>query len=211
MTNDSIPELPLIRRYFPELTDDQHSQLGRMAEALREWNGHVNLISRKDIENLEERHILHSLAIAKAWQPAAGTAIADVGTGGGLPGLPLAIVFPECRFTLIDFVGKKANAVDDIVGQLGLKNVEVIAERAENIHAKFDAILGRAVAKLPQFLECAMPLLKKRSVDHSVFYFKGTHYREELADHPIQPVQIWELSQFFEEPFFVEKFLLRFA
>lgn len=219
MTNPESRPLPLVRRYFPAASDEQYEKLCHLGEVVREWNEYVNLISRKDIENLEERHILHSLAIARVWMsedhaPAAGTTVADLGTGGGFPGTPLAILFPEVEFTLIDFVGKKAHAVNDMTGTLGLANVEVVCERAENITQHFDIVLGRAVSRIPQFLESATPLLKRdsqKSQAHGIYYFKGTHFREELADHPTQPTHVWELNTFFEEPFFAEKFLLQFS
>eukprot|EP00913_Durusdinium_trenchii_P022841 g21445.t1 len=211
LTDETTNELPLIRRYFPEIPNEQYATLCAFADEIRAWNAQVNLISRKDIVNLEERHILHSLAIARVWSPEPGTRIADVGTGGGLPGMPLAILYPESRFTLIDFVGKKARAVADMADHLKLDNVEVISDRAENIEPQFDVVLGRAVSKLPDFLACVQPMLKPDSPHRGVYYFKGTHYRDELAGHPIQPETIWELSEFFDEPYFVEKFLLRFV
>lgn len=214
MTDETSPELPLIRKYFSELSDEQHGLLERFADGLRDWNSRVNLVSRKDIDNLEERHLLHSLSVARIWEPGVRISVADVGTGGGLPGVPLAILFPDCRFTLVDFVGKKAAAVADLVRRLKLKNVRVIADRAENLNPNFDVVLGRAVSKLPPFLDCTLPLLKPAGEGDQiggVYYFKGTHYREELAEHPVQPANIWELSQFFAEPYFVEKFLLRFT
>ncbi len=211
---ETSPDLhTLILRYFPDTTEKQLNKLSLLAEQVRDWNTRVNLISRKDIENLEERHILHSLAIARVWQPVAGTHVADLGTGGGFPGLPLAIMYPKCHFFLIDSIAKKANATEEIVKALKLRNVRILTKRAEKVSRRFGYVFGRAVARLPQFLEWAMPMTKKGKggePPHGVFYFKGSHYEQELENHPRQPTHVWSLSEFFDESYFKEKFLLHF-
>ncbi|GAB4161109.1 MAG: 16S rRNA (guanine(527)-N(7))-methyltransferase RsmG [Planctomycetaceae bacterium] len=203
----------LLLRYFPETTSKQLNKFSQLVEQVREWNTRVNLISRKDIENLNERHLLHSLAAARVWHPQPGNQVADLGTGGGFPGLPLAIFYPRCRFTLVDSVAKKARAVEEIAKTLKLKNVRVLNERAEILKSKYDYIFGRAVAPLPQFLEWSLPLVRRGKggrPGHGVFYFKGTHYLKELEGHPRQPSHVWKLDDFFDEPYFSEKFLLHF-
>lgn len=213
MTQQPSHALPLVRRGFPHLPEESLGRLQQLAGLVREWNARLNLISRKDIGNLEERHLLHSLAVAKVWQPDAGARVADLGTGGGFPGLPLAVLFPDCRFALVESIGKKARAVAQIAAELALCNVDVLHDRAENVSARFDYVLGRAVAVLPRFLDWALPLVEPGAAGtpaNGAFYFKGTRYREELADDPRQPTRIWELSELFEGEFFREKFLLYF-
>lgn len=211
---DADAPLPLVRRYFPELPDDVLERLQKLAVCVVEWNAKLNLISRKDVANLEERHIVHSLAIEKVWKPERRARILDLGTGGGFPGLPLAILHPKNRFTLVDSVAKKARAVEDVVAALELKNVAVVNDRAENLRKKsFDYVLGRAVAPLPRFLEWALPLIQKRNAGapaNGAFYFKGTRYRDELAESPHQPADVWSLDDWFAGEFFEEKFLLHF-
>lgn len=205
--------LPLVARYFDDLPPVRIAALARLCDLVREWNARINLVSRKDVDHLEEHHVLHSLAAAKVWMPAAGATAIDLGSGGGFPGLPLAIVFPECRFTLVDFVGKKMRAVQAIVDALELENVCVVKERAEKLTERFDYAFGRAVAVLPQFLDWALPLVRPGAngePDNGAFYFKGSRYREELAGHPQQPARIWALDEIFEEEYFAEKFLLYF-
>jgi 16S rRNA (guanine527-N7)-methyltransferase len=201
-------------RHFADLPPERIGALVRLCELVREWNARINLISRKDIDHLEDHHVLHSLAAAKVWKPAAGATAIDLGSGGGFPGLPLAIVFPECRFTLVDFVGKKMKAVQEIADALELDNVRVVKERAENLPDRFDYVFGRAVAVLPQFLDWAMPLVQPGAngePPNGAFYFKGSRYREELAGHPRQPAQVWPLQELFDDDdYFAEKYLLFF-
>lgn len=213
MSDASVPmNLPLVREYFPELADDTVAQLGRLASAVRVWNERINLISRKDADNIEEHHVLHALTMTKVLRPAAGATFADLGTGGGFPGLVLAIVFPACRFTLVDSVGKKIGAVTAMADELGLKNVRGLAVRAETIREKFDYVTGRAVTALPAFLGWAGPLLRSGQAgepDNGVLYFKGTLWREELAGL-VQPAAVWPLDAWVPRSFFAEKFLLHF-
>jgi 16S rRNA (guanine527-N7)-methyltransferase len=214
MSETSSPiELPLVREYFPELPEETIERLRRLATLVTTWNERLNLISRKDVENLEERHLLHSLMMTKVLRPAAGTKFADIGTGGGFPGLALAIVYPDCDFALIDSVVKKVSAVEAMARELGLKNVRGLPVRAETIREKFDLVTGRAVTALPAFLGWARPLLRPGSAGsptNGVLYFKGTLWREELAGSLLQPATIWPLDTWIPRPFFAEKFLLHF-
>jgi 16S rRNA (guanine527-N7)-methyltransferase len=214
MSDASPPDpLPLVRAFLPELASDKLVQLGRLAALVREWNERVNLVSRRDVENLEEHHLLHSLMLAKVFRPAVKARVADLGTGGGFPGLPLAILHPGVSFTLVDSIAKKGRAVADIATALGLRNVRVETTRAEDLRSKFDFVLGRAVAALPEFLRWAAPLLipgRRGSPANGVLYFKGTLWREELAGSCCQPAQVWALSDLSPRPYFAEKFLLHF-
>ena len=206
--------LPLVREFLPELPAATLERLGRLTTLVRAWNERVNLVSRKDVEHLEEHHLLHSLLATKVLRPAPGAHVADLGTGGGFPGLPLAIVFPNVKFTLIDSIAKKARAVDDMAAALELRNVRVMTERAEKIRDRFDYVLGRAVAPLPEFLRWSAPLLRrgeKGSLTNGVLYFKGTLWREELAGAKTQPSTVWPLHDFAPREYFAEKFLLHFA
>lgn len=207
-------DLPLVRAHFPELPEGTVVQLGRLAAAVRTWNDRINLISRKDAENVEEHHVLHALTMTKVLRPAAGASFADLGTGGGFPGLVLAIVFPQCRFTLVDSVGKKIRAVEAMAAELGLGNVRGQAVRAETVREKFDYVTGRAVTALPTFLGWARPLLRpgqKGLPANGVLYFKGTLWREELAGGIVQPAEVWPLDRWVPREFFAGKFLLHFA
>lgn len=208
-----MADLTTVHRFFPELGEKQLQGLKHLHALVREWNDRVNLISRKDVENLEVHHLLHSLAIARVLKPAAGTRFADIGTGGGFPGLPLALLFPECQFTLIDSIAKKGRVVEAMAEELELPNVRVITRRAENIRGRYDFVLGRAVTALPKFLGWAAPLLSKGnsgSIVNGILYFKGTLYREELAGAKTQPETVWALDDFFPLPYFEDKFLLHF-
>jgi 16S rRNA (guanine527-N7)-methyltransferase len=205
--------LPLVREHIPGLAEAQLVQLGRLAVLVRNWNERVNLVSRKDVEHLEEHHILHSLLAVRLWRPASGGRIVDLGTGGGFPGLPLAIVHPECRFTLVDSIAKKGRAVADMAAALELANVRVLCLRAEAVRDRFDFVFGRAVAPLPEFLRWAAPLVRPGAAGepaNGVFYFKGTLWREELAGATVQPASVWSLHDLAPRTFFEGKFLLHF-
>lgn len=203
--------LPLVQQYFPDLTPSQLAQLEHLADLTRETNQRINIISRKDIDQLETRHLLHSLAAHRHFRPAKNARIADIGTGGGYPGLPLAILNPQATFTLIDSIAKKTRALAETAQKLGLKNVRVLNTRVENLREKYDTIFGRAVTALPQFLDWAAPLLRQAAVtDNGVFYFKGTMYREELAGDPRQPAAVWDLHTEIPLEYFAEKYLLHF-
>ena len=197
--------MDLIRAYFPDLTDAQLLQLSQLPELYAEWNSQINVISRKDIQSLEERHILHSLAIARFIHFAPGTHILDIGTGGGFPGIPLAIYFPECHFTLCDSIAKKMKVVDGIVEALNLSNVHTHVGRVEKIEGKFDFIVSRAVAPLPELLNWTYNKIRKEqrnSMRNGWICLKGGDLVEEASntgkDFQILPVQTWFREEFFE-------------
>lgn len=202
--------MELIRKYFDNLTQEQYSQFEQLDYLYKTWNQAINVISRKDIDNLYVHHVLHSLGIAKVIKFAPGTTILDVGTGGGFPGIPLAIMFPEVDFHLVDSIGKKIKVVTEISTALGLKNVTATQSRAEQISFRYDFIVSRAVAALPDFFELTRKNITKRKLNplhNGVLYLKGGDVHEELrytdAKHMIYP--LWK---HFEEPFFETKHLV---
>ncbi len=171
------------------------------------WNEKINVVSRKDVDKLEERHILHSLAIAKCVHFIPGTTIIDVGTGGGFPGLPLAILFPGCEFTLVDSIGKKIRVVDELSNACGLLNVQAYQARAEHIQDKFDFVISRAVTAFPQFYRWTAPLISKKSknqIPNGIIYLKGGNLNQELAGFG-DKIRIEPISKWFEEAWFEEK------
>ncbi|MBK9146203.1 MAG: 16S rRNA (guanine(527)-N(7))-methyltransferase RsmG [Flavobacteriales bacterium] len=192
----------LIARYFPELTAHQREQFARLGPLYAEWNARVNLISRKDFEHLYERHILHSLGIAKVVQFKKGMRIVDVGTGGGFPLVPLAILFPHCTFHGIDGIGKKIMAVKGVIEGLGLTNCTAEQVRSEDHKKTYDVIVSRAVTTLPEFLRMTRHLVPKG--EGKLFYLKGGELADELL--PIkQRYRVHDLSEHFEEEFFATK------
>jgi 16S rRNA (guanine527-N7)-methyltransferase len=207
--------MELIKKYFPALTPKQLQQLEDMEALYAEWNGKINLISRKDFGNFYERHVLHSMSIAKYISFKEGTTVLDVGTGGGFPGIPLAILFPRTRFTLVDSVGKKIKVVADVAEKLGLGNVIPIVERAEKISGEFDFVVSRAVTELPEFYGWVRNKLRAQNRHHlknGILYLKGGKLEEEVAAlkaaKPRTRSQIFSLSEHFEEPFFETKNLV---
>ncbi|MDR1562963.1 MAG: 16S rRNA (guanine(527)-N(7))-methyltransferase RsmG [Dysgonamonadaceae bacterium] len=199
--------MEIINKYFQNLTERQSSQIKALGELYADWNSKINLISRKDIENLYEKHILHSLAIAKILRFTDKTSILDIGTGGGFPGIPLAIIFPAVRFLLIDSIGKKINAAEDIAKQIGLENVECVQERAEDEKRQFDFVVTRAVMPLPDLVKAAKKNIahdQHNALPNGFICLKGGVLQAE-----IQPfhnnVIVYELSDYFEEEFFKTK------
>lgn len=190
-----------LHKYFPELSDAQWSQLEHYAQVIEEWNARINVVSRKDIEHLGEKHILPSIAISKVIQFAPGAKVLDVGTGGGFPGIPLAICFPETQFLLVDSVGKKIKVVQAAIDALGLKNARAQQVRAETLTQSFDFVIGRAVTQLPRFLGWIKGKVKqgkKGSRENGLIYLKGGDFDEELAaiDNPRH--QLYDLDRFFD-------------
>lgn len=198
--------MELITKYFPDLTPQQIEQFKQLQSLYQEWNEKINVISRKDIDELYERHVLHSLSIAKVIQFQPNTSVLDVGTGGGFPGIPLAILFPETQFYLIDAIGKKIKVVQEIALALGLKNVRAEQIRAEKVKEEFDFVVSRAVTQMSQFVPWVRKKIKKESTHtfkNGIFYLKGGDLSEELA--PFASVQQFNIADFFEEDFFETK------
>jgi 16S rRNA (guanine527-N7)-methyltransferase len=198
--------MEFILKYFPELTEVQISQFQQLEALYHDWNSKINVISRKDIDQLYVKHVLHSLAIAKIQKFEPGTYILDVGTGGGFPGIPLAILFPETRFYLIDVILKKINVVKAVAESLELKNVKAEQIRAENVKGDFDFIVSRAVTNMPDFVSWIKDKIKKQQkheLKNGILYLKGGDLTEELASFP--NAKEYHISDFFEDDFFETK------
>lgn len=201
----------LLKKYFANLGTEQYRQFESLADIYAAWNAQINVISRKDMENFAERHVLHSLAIAKAIDFTAETKILDVGTGGGFPGIPLAIMFPRCEFTLADSIGKKIKVVNEVKNALGLKNVVALQCRAEDLEGRFDFIVSRAVTTLPEFVGWTrnkISLPNHNAIQNGILYLKGGDFGSELQVLKNWKHQIFSLSKFFEEEFFETKKLV---
>lgn len=197
----------LLLKYFPDLSLDKVNLLLDFKELFNDWNMKVNMVSRKDTDHLLLRHILHSLAIAKVIQFTNGSKILDIGTGGGFPGIPLAILFPEVHFTLVDSIGKKIRVVNDISYQLALKNIEAIHERAENVNGKFDFIISRAVTRLVKFIPWTkqkFSRIQNNKLNNGILYLKGGDLDEELLEAK-RRYKLFNISDFYEEDFFDTK------
>lgn len=197
----------MIDQYFPDLTADQRDKFGQMGELYEYWNARVNVISRQDIDTLYERHVLHSLGIAKVQQFRPGTAVLDVGTGGGFPGVPLAIMFPEAQFHLVDSIGKKIRVVQEIVNALKLDNVRAEQVRAEKLDDSYEFVVSRAVTRMAPFVGWVKKNISRNSFHdrrNGILYLKGGDLAEELSEIK-EKVQIYELSDFFTEEFFETK------
>jgi 16S rRNA (guanine527-N7)-methyltransferase len=199
--------IQLVLKYFPDLTPEQKEQFERLEGLYGEWNAQINVISRKDTENFYERHVLHSLAISKVMPFADGSKILDIGTGGGFPGIPLAILYPNCHFFLVDSIGKKIKVVNEVASALGLKNVRSSHDRAENIKEEFDFIVSRAVTAMPKFIAWTKgKFLKKNNnpLKNGILYLKGGDLKEEMASVK-KAVQYFDLTDFYSEEFFETK------
>ena len=199
-----------IIKYFPELSSTQLKQFSELGKLYREWNSRINVISRKDIDNIYIHHILHSLAIAKVISFAKNTRILDVGTGGGFPGIPLAILFPSCNFTLVDSIGKKVIVANEVAQALGLTNVKALKTRAEELEGEFDFVVTRAVAPLPTIHNWVRKLILPGGLNqlpNGIFALKGGELKEELD--PFKNIfQKWDIENLFEEEYFKEKSIL---
>jgi 16S rRNA (guanine527-N7)-methyltransferase len=202
-----VPDVSIISHYFPELSEKQKNQFAQLQALYTDWNEKINVISRKDIDNLYVNHVLHSLGIAKVISLKPGTSVLDVGTGGGFPGIPLAILFPETNFHLVDSIGKKITVVKGVAEGIGLTNVKAEQIRAEQIKGEYDFIVSRAVTRLKEFHGWIHRKTKKQSV-HSLYngilYLKGGDLEEELNELK-KPHSLYELSSFFREEFFETK------
>ena len=198
--------IELIRKYFPKLTDRQYAQFEALDALYRDWNAKINVISRKDIDNLYEHHVLHSLAIAKTLTFRTGTKVLDFGTGGGFPGIPLAILFPECQFLLIDSIGKKIKVASEVANALGLTNVVCKQERAEEEKQKFDFVVSRAVMPLPDLVKLVRKNISNKhrnAVPNGLVVLKGGDLKNEIA--PFKEAEVTPCSNYFRGEWFVEK------
>ena len=199
--------MDIIKKYFPNLSERQLDQFAALKDLYEDWNAKINVISRKDIGNLYEHHVLHSLAIARAIEFQPDTKILDFGTGGGFPGIPLAIMFPECRFKLIDGTGKKILVATEVAKAIGLKNVVAEQRRGEDEHGKFDFVVSRAVMPLPDLVKIVRKNISKKQRNamlNGVFCLKGGNVDGEI--HAFRKVaEVEPISQWFEEEWFKEK------
>jgi 16S rRNA (guanine527-N7)-methyltransferase len=212
--------MTVVQKYFSEFSTEQLAQLEQLGPLYKEWNEKINVISRKDIDSLYEKHVLHSLAIAAVFEFLPGTKIIDIGTGGGFPGIPLAIYFPEVEFHLVDSIGKKIKVVQGIAEAIGLKNLTAQHTRAEDIkNRKFDFVVSRAVAPLKELWQWGKPLLNKTiegdekavadhvEVRNGLICLKGGDLTQEISESRLKP-RAWQLEELYEEEFFREKYLL---
>ncbi|GAA3623720.1 16S rRNA (guanine(527)-N(7))-methyltransferase RsmG [Flavivirga jejuensis] len=198
--------MELVLKYFPELTEDQILKFEKLEMLYQDWNLKINVVSRKDIDELYLRHVLHSLAIAKVLKFKEGSKILDVGTGGGFPGVPLAILFPECSFHLVDSIAKKLKVVEEVVTGLGLTNIRTTHSRVEEIKETYDFIVSRAVAAMPTFVHWVKGKIakeQKHDLKNGILYLKGGDLSEELQDY--KTTAIYNLSDFYSEDFFETK------
>jgi 16S rRNA (guanine527-N7)-methyltransferase len=197
--------MQIIHKYFPDLTEKQIQQFSDLKNLYEHWNAQINVISRKDMDALYINHVLHSLAIAKVIQFVKGTSVLDIGTGGGFPGIPLAILLPETDFLLVDSIGKKIKVVNEVSTSLGLANVRTINERAENINETFDFVVSRAVTNMTDFKKLVKGKFNKKhnnSLNNGMLYLKGGDLSEELKGISHQQ---YEITGYFEEDFFETK------
>lgn len=197
----------IINKYFPQLPAKATEQIAALQELYNTWNERVNVISRRDIGNLYQHHVLHSLAIAKAHPLPDGARIADIGTGGGFPGIPLAILYPNVAFTLVDSIGKKCTVAQEVASELGLANVEVVNARAESLRGAYDYIVSRAVTEIPKFVAQTRHLLGPGE-NNSILYLKGGDFTNELERCGWKS-QVTPIAEYFEEAYFEEKYVVR--
>lgn len=207
-----MEEIDLIWKYFPTLTDRQREQITQLGPLYEEWNARINVISRKDISNLYERHVLHSLAIARVIGFSKDAKVLDLGTGGGFPGIPLAILYPDTRFVLIDGTGKKIQVVKEVAGALGLKNVDARHSRAEEVKEAFDFVTTRGVATLEELMGWSRRLLKKKhlhALPNGLLALKGGNIQPEVKSlGKGEYVEVFPIGEFFNEAYFEEKYVV---
>ena len=199
--------MDIILKYFPDLTERQREQFAALLPLYEEWNAQINVISRKDMEHFYEHHVLHSLAIAKVLQFKPMAEVLDVGTGGGFPGVPLAIMFPDARFTLIDSIGKKIKVVSDVIERIGSTNTKAMQIRAEQLDGEFDFVVSRAVTTLGEFVPWVKNKISKSQYNdmrNGILYLKGGDLKNELFPFR-HKVKTWDISDFFKEEFFETK------
>lgn len=199
--------MDIILKYFPNLTERQREQFAALLPLYEEWNAQINVISRKDMEHFYEHHVLHSLAIAKVMDFASMTEVLDVGTGGGFPGVPLAIMFPDARFTLIDSIGKKIKVVSDVIDRLGLTNSKAMQIRAEQLDGEYDFVVSRAVTTLGEFVPWVKGKISKTQYNklrNGILYLKGGDLTNELFTFR-HKVKTWDISEWFEGEWFETK------
>jgi len=202
--------MELILKYFPDIDDHKKAQFAALKSLYEDWNMKINVISRKDMDNFYEHHILHSLSIAKVIDFESGTKVLDVGTGGGFPGIPLAILFPKVYFVLIDSIGKKIKVVQDIVQKTGLKNVKPLQIRAEHLNESFDFVVSRAVTDLPTFYDWVRLKIRNKGfnkLQNGILYLKGGDFKNEMETIK-RPIKLYPVSDFFTEPYFDEKYVV---
>ncbi|MCT4624535.1 MAG: 16S rRNA (guanine(527)-N(7))-methyltransferase RsmG [Schleiferiaceae bacterium] len=196
----------IIQKYFPDITSEQIEKFDKMQSLYKEWNSKINVVSRKDIDELNTRHILHSLGIAKVIQFKDETAVLDVGTGGGFPGIPLAVMFPNVHFHLVDSIGKKIKVVNAVAEGLGLENVEATHTRVQDLKHSYDFVVSRAVTNMSDFTKMVKGRIERKGFNrlrNGIIYLKGGDLAEELA--PFSGIKIFELPEYFEEDFFDTK------
>ena len=199
--------MDIILKYFPDLTERQREQFAALLPLYEEWNAQINVISRKDMEHFYEHHVLHSLAIAKAMRFAPMTEVLDVGTGGGFPGVPLAIMFPNARFTLIDSIGKKIKVVNDVIERVGLTNTKAMQIRAEQLDGEYDFVVSRAVTTLGEFVPWVKKKISKSQYNdlrNGILYLKGGDLTNELFTYR-HKVKTWDISEWFDGEWFETK------
>jgi 16S rRNA (guanine527-N7)-methyltransferase len=203
--------MDIVSKYFSDFSEAQLKQLAALKELYTEWNEKINVISRKDMDNFYEHHVLHSLAITTQFEFKKGMQVMDLGSGGGFPGVPLAIFYPDTQFHLVDSINKKLKVVTEVAAAIGLQNLTTQHTRAEDIKdRKFDVVVSRAVAPLKDLWFWSKPLLKKENQPRGLICLKGGDLSQEISDSQCKP-RIWEIEKIFPEPFFKDKYLLHVA